>query len=204
MKLYPVHLVLEGRKALVVGGGPVAAQKAGALAESGARVLVVAARCSPEMEDVARRGGFRVILRDFRPSDLEGMSLVIAATDRADVQQAVAREAGRRGIFACAVDDPANCSFIAPAVLRRGDLILTVSTSGIAPALASRIRDKLAEVFGAEYGEALAKLAGVREELKRQHPDPQARREAWYRLVDTAILPALWKGESSGGQPEEE
>jgi siroheme synthase (precorrin-2 oxidase/ferrochelatase) len=93
-------------------------------------------------------------------------------------------------------------------VLRRGDLLLTVSTSGRAPALASRIRDCLGEIFGEEYAHLLVRLGDIRERLKMEYPDIARRREAWYRLIDTRILPALRRREpvsldgDSGAEPE--
>ena len=113
-------------------------------------------------------------------------------------------EAEARGILCCAVDDPARSNFIVPAVLRRGDLVVTVSTSGVAPALAARLRDFIGEILGDEYAEVLDRLRLAREELKSRYPDFEERREAWYRLLDTEILPALQRGERPRANTDED
>src|SRR5439155_277120 len=100
--------------------------------------------------------------------------------------------------------DPARSNFIVPAVLRRGDLVVTVSTSGVAPALAARLRDFIGEILGDEYAEVLDRLRLAREELKSRYPDFEERREAWYRLLDTEILPALQRGERPRANTDED
>src|SRR5437667_1584657 len=195
MKLYPVHVLLEGKTALVVGGGPVAAAKAGALLQSGARVRVIAPQCSREMAELIESAGLPREPREFTRADLDDVRVVLAATNRPELQQEIFEEAEARGILCCAVDDPGRSNFIVPAVLRRGDLVVTVSTSGVAPALAARVRDIIGETLGDEYAQVLDQLRVVREELKSLYPDFAQRREAWYRLLDTEILPALRRGE---------
>lgn len=195
MKLYPVHLQLEGRQTLVVGGGPVAAMKATALLQGGAGVRVIASELSEEMESLAEQFCLETELRPFVPGDLDGVWLVVAATDSPQVHQQIYEEATRRSLLVCIVDDPNRSNFIVPAVLRRGDLLVTVSTSGIAPALASRLRDFLGEIIDGRYGAVLAKLNAVREQLKKEYPDFGERRRAWYRLLDSEVLPALRRGE---------
>jgi siroheme synthase-like protein len=160
------------------------------------------------MWGLAELPGLSIDQREFTPEDLRDIRIVVAATDRPEVNQAVFEEAQRRDILVCSVDDPSRSNFIAPAVLRRGDLLLTVSTSGRAPALASRIRDCLGEIFGEEYAHLLVRLGDIRERLKMEYPDIARRREAWYRLIDTRILPALRRREpvsldgDSGAEPE--
>ena len=188
MRLYPVHLLLEGKRALVVGGGEVAAAKARAMLEAGATVHVIAPELSPEMKELADLSSLSIDRREFAREDLQGIWIAIAATDRPEVNQIVFEEAERRNILVCGVDDPSRSNFIVPAVLRRGDLLLTVSTSGRAPALSSRIRDYLGEIFGEEYAHLMVRLGAIRERLKREYPDPARRREAWYRLIDTRII----------------
>ncbi|PYU98776.1 MAG: precorrin-2 dehydrogenase [Acidobacteria bacterium] len=204
MKLYPVHVLLEGKTALVVGGGPVAAAKAGALLQSGARVRVIAPQCSREMAELIESAGLPREPREFTRADLDDVRVVVAATNRPELQQEIFEEAEARGILCCAVDDPARSNFIVPAVLRRGDLVVTVSTSGVAPALAARLRDFIGEILGDEYAEVLDRLRLAREELKSRYPDFEERREAWYRLLDTEILPALQRGERPRANTDED
>ncbi len=173
-----------------------AAAKAAALLLGGATVEVVAPRLSDEMKRLAEQRQITSNLREFEPADLEGVWLAIGATDDTCVQQRVYDEAKRRNILVCIVDDPARSDFIVPAVLRRGDLIVTVSTSGVAPALSARIRDYLGEILGEPYGKVLEDLKAVRERLKSELPEFSRRRKAWFRLVDTRLMPALRRGET--------
>ncbi len=195
MKLYPVHLLLEGKRVLIVGGGEVAAAKARALLEGGAAVRLVAPEIGAEVKELTGQAGVAIELREFTPEDLEEVWMAIAATDRHELNQFVFELAERRKILVCSVDQPSRSNFIAPAVLRRGDLLITVSTSGRAPALAARIRNYLGEIFGEEYGLILDRLRVVRERLKEEYPDFHRRRQAWYRLIDTKVLPALRRRE---------
>lgn len=196
MKLYPVHLQLEGKQTLLVGGGPVAAMKANALLQGGANVRVIATALSDEMNGLAKQFALNTEVREFVPNDLDNVWLVVAATDSPEVHQQVYEAATRRDMLVCIVDDPSRSNFIVPAVLRRGDLLVTVSTSGIAPALASRLRDFLGEIIDGQYGEVLVKLHAVREHLRQEYPDFAERRRAWYQLLDSEVLPALRRGEA--------
>jgi siroheme synthase-like protein len=195
MKLYPVHLKLEGKKALVVGGGEVASAKARALLDGGAEVKIVAPHCSDEMRNLIETFQLSCELRPFVAEDLIGVWIVVAATDDLELHQLIFREATARNLLLCVADDPAHSNFIVPAVLRRDELVVTVSTSGKAPALAVRIRDYLGEILGEQYGQVLERLGSIRERLKRQYPDFARRREAWYRLLDTEVMPQLRRGE---------
>ena len=195
MELYPIHLQLAGRKALVVGGGQVASVKAAALLDGGATVEIVAPSLSEEMKLLVEAHKLQSNSREFQTRDLEGAWLVVGATDDPRVQQTIFEEARRKNIMVCIVDDPARSDFIVPAVLRRGDLIVTVSTSGIAPALASRIRDYLGEILGEPFGKTVEDLKEVRKRLKRTFPELPERREEWFKLLDNIVLPALRRGE---------
>jgi siroheme synthase-like protein len=195
MRLYPIHLRLEGKLALIVGGGEVAAAKAAGLAEAGVELRIVAPEIAPALAPFVASGRATWRSREFRIEDLDGARLVIAATDDAGLHARIFELGEERGLLVCCVDDPQHSNWIAPAVLRRGDLIVTVSTSGAAPALAARLRDELAKRIGAEYGEVLDALRAVRGELRNRYPAFEARRAAWRRLLDDVVLPALERGE---------
>jgi len=143
--LFPLFLKLDGRPVLVVGAGTVAASKLASLAEAGAEVTVVA----PAMADPVVRSGVRLMRRRFRPSDVDGAWLVIAAATPA-VNRAVARACARRRVFVNAVDDPANASAYLGGVLRRGGATIAISTSGRAPALAGLLREGLDALLPAD------------------------------------------------------
>lgn len=195
MTVYPLFVDLRGRRCVVVGGGPVAEAKAAALLECGADVVVVSPGLTERLKSWAAEGKVRWEPRPYRTGDLEGAWLVVSAPDAPEVNRRVWHEAQARRVWMNAVDDPAHCSFIAPAVHRQGDLVVAVSTSGKAPALAVRLRDHFASQLGPEYA-AFLELAGeLREELARRVPEFGSRRDLWYRIVDSGVLEDLRAGQ---------
>ena len=181
MRLYPVGLRLEGRPVLVVGGGTVAARKVEGLLECGARVHVVA----PEIVDDIRSSAATFEERPYRPGDVAGFRLVVTATDDPAVNAAVSADAESSGVWVNAADDPANCSFTLPAVLRRGDVTVAVATGGASPALSAWLRDRIAADVGPEY----AMLAEMLAEARAENPDRD-----WRKLLDSGILEDIKAG----------
>lgn len=165
MGYYPVHLKIDGRRAVIAGGGAVAARKCAGLLAAGAVVTVVAPSLCPDLAELLRQGAISHHSREFRTGDLAGAILAFAATDDPAVNREVAEEARRVGVLVDVVDAPPLSSFISPAVVRRDDLLLTVSTGGRSPSLAARVREELALRYGPEYGEAARLLGAVREKL---------------------------------------
>ena len=149
---------LSGRRCVVVGGGAVAARKARKLLEAGAEVVVVSPEVHPDLGDM----DVEVHERSYEHGDLEGADLAFAATDRREVNAAVAREAKARGIRVNVADRPAEGDFAVPSTLRRGGLQVAVSTGGASPTLARRIRNELEEVFGPEWAGVVEELETVR------------------------------------------
>ena len=192
---YPVLLDLRGRRAVVVGGGAVAEAKVGPLVDAGAAVTVVAPALTPGLALQAREGGLAHVARAYAPGDLDGAWIVIAATDDPDVNHVVHAEAESRGILVNVVDDPPYCGFILPSILRRGELVVAVSTSGNAPALAVRIRERIERELGDEYARFLTLAGALRKPLAEKYPDFQVRRRLWYRLVDSDVLALLRAGD---------
>jgi precorrin-2 dehydrogenase / sirohydrochlorin ferrochelatase len=152
---------------LVVGAGPVATRKARELVVCGARVTVISPEVSPEMQALAVHA---IHTRSFQPGDTAGFHLVMTATNHPAVNAAVAAEARSLGQWINSADDPANCSFILPALLRRGPLTVAVSTAGSSPALAGWLRDRLSEAVGPEFATAAETLAAERAAI---HEDGQ-------------------------------
>ncbi len=150
--LFPAFLDLHGRRCLVVGAGEIARQKTAGLLLSGAEVHVVAPEACAEIRQWAGNGRVRWSQRPYAAGDLDGAYLVITATGDPDVNEAVFAEAERRGVLCNSVDDPTHCHFQYPAVVRRGELQIAISTGGRSPALAQRLRAELEEQFGPEYG----------------------------------------------------
>jgi siroheme synthase-like protein len=159
---YPVVLDLQGVPVLVVGGGQIAGRKAAGLLDAGARVTVVAPVVLPEL--AARVAEVRA--RPYETADIDGHVLVMTATDDPAVNERVAVDAKEVGVWVNSADDPANCSFILPAVARRGRVVVAVGTDGASPALARHLRDRIAdEVLTPEVERAANELARQRDEF---------------------------------------
>ena len=181
MGSYPVVLDLDDRPVLVVGGGAVAERKVEGLLAAGAAVTVVSPRVTVSLAMLADEGRISVRFRSYRPADLRGRALVFAATDDRAVNAMVAADARRRRIWVNAADDPEHCDFLLPSVLRRGSLLVSVTTGGRSPALARVVREELERVFGSDYA-LLTELAGeVRRELHAR--GEKATAEAWTRAL---------------------
>jgi precorrin-2 dehydrogenase/sirohydrochlorin ferrochelatase len=189
MAYYPVCLEMAERRCLVVGGGPVAERKVAGLLDAGARLTVVSPSATDRLREWARTDRIRLRLREYAASDLAGHSVVFVATDDGLVNAEVARDARAAGVLLNAADDPARCDFILPAVLRRGELTVAVSTGGVSPALARSVRDELGAYLDREDYAALARVAAdVRRTLRdRGTPAPWER----WRLALGAEVRAL-------------
>jgi precorrin-2 dehydrogenase / sirohydrochlorin ferrochelatase len=188
---YPVMLNLQNREVLFVGGGWETAHKVRGLLEAGARVTLLSAHEHPELEELAASGRLRWWRREVRPGDVQGFWLVMSHTPNKADNAAVYAEAERLGVLCNSVDDPERCSFILPSVLRRGDLVLSVSTSGTAPALGVRIKQRLAELYGAEYTHFLELLREMRPGITAGFGSFETRKKLWYDLVDSDALEAM-------------
>jgi precorrin-2 dehydrogenase/sirohydrochlorin ferrochelatase len=187
---YPVNLVLDGRACLVVGGGKVALRKVEGLVACGARVKVVAPRIAEELRRVP---GVTCDERPWDPADMDGMWLVIAATDDPSVNRAVYEAGERAGIWVNGADDPANCAFTLPSVVRRGDLQVAVSTGGRSPALATWLRRRLEGEIGPEYADLLDLLADERDGLKAAGRSTEGL--DWNSALDSDMLGLIRTGD---------
>jgi precorrin-2 dehydrogenase/sirohydrochlorin ferrochelatase len=187
-RYYPINLEVRGRTCLVVGGGKVAARKARDLAAAGAAVTVVAPDVAPGLKADDR---IDVRERAFRDTDLHGAFLVVVATDDDVLNRAVARDAADFGCLVNVADCPALSNFIVPATLRRGELLVAVSTGGASPALSRRIRERLEEQFGPEYADFVEVLGEVRREVFDKVPEGERRPEVFRELTDERWLRVL-------------
>jgi siroheme synthase-like protein len=193
MAAIPLVLDLAGVRCLVVGAGRVAERKVAALLGSGARIRIVAPRATPRLRALARRGSLTWDRRRYRTAHLRGVRLAIAAASDPAANRAVAREARRRGVFVSVADDPDLCTLTLPAVLRRGPLVVAVSTSGESPALAKALRDDLARRIGPEHGAYVALVGSIRRGLHRL-PDAAERRRRYRRLLAAPLMRLLRSG----------
>lgn len=161
--LYPVGLVLRGRPVLVVGGGKVAVSKVAELVRAGADVTVVAPEIDPDLRADDR---LRCEVRPYRAGEAADYRFVVTATDRREVNQAVYDDGESAGVWVNAADDPARCSAVLPSRVRRGSLLVTVSTEGRSPALAAWLRERLEGEIGPEHEVLLDLLAEERDRIR--------------------------------------
>jgi siroheme synthase-like protein len=169
MAYYPVCLDMTDRPCLVVGGGPVAERKVAGLLDAGARVTVVSPSATDRLREWARADRIRLLPREYAAADLAGQAVVFVATDDGGINAGVARDARAVGVLVNAVDDPAHCDFILPAVLSRGGITVAVSTGGASPALARAVRDELGAYLDRDDYAALARVVtDVRRILRGQ------------------------------------
>ena len=191
--MYPVMLKMEGREALVVGGGGVAERKARNLVRAGALVTVVSPRVTSGIEGLHRTGDLTWNRKYFEPADIGGAMILIAATDHPEVNEQVSRAGEEAGKFVNSVDDKANCSFFTPAMIRRGALTMAVSTSGTAPYFARRFREFLDTLLPADLGDCLEELEQIREEVMAEDRTTQSERkqmiiERQKSIIDSILM----------------
>jgi precorrin-2 dehydrogenase/sirohydrochlorin ferrochelatase len=180
--MFPLFLKLEGRPCLLVGAGRVAESKLMGLLQAGAGVTVVAPKATAGVQHLGKSGEIIWRQRKFTARDVDGMVLVVAATSSPHTNAVVCQEARRRGVLCNTVDDPGNCDFYYPAVVRRGSLQIAISTAGSSPELAARLRKELEARFGPEYGPWVDELGRRRAELLRT-PMPVAKRRQLLRRL---------------------
>jgi len=198
MSYYPAFLHLEGRACLLIGGGSVAQQKVKPLLDAGALVTLISPRLTADLQALADAGRITHERRPYRRGDLDGFFLVIAATDDEAVHAAIAAEAGDLGILLNVVDRPAFCNFIVPAIVRRGDLAIAISTGGRSPILASRIRRQLEGEFGPEYATALRVLGSIRSRLADLNIGSDERKQILTAIVDGDVVGRVRDGDTTG------
>ena len=194
MKYYPVNLDIKNRNCLLVGGGAVGTRKVNTLLECGARVTVVSPDPTPQLTSLASEGSITLKKRAYRSDDLTGMFLVIGATDDESLNRQVSKDAERAHTLCIIADRPEVCNFILPSIVRRGDLVITISTSGKSPALAKQLRQKLETQFGKEYAEFLLLLGAIRKKLLSQAHEPEAHKGLFNKLIDSNILNLIHEG----------
>ncbi len=197
---YPVSLLVRDQDCLVVGGGPVAVRKVGGLLECGARVTVIAPVVADAIRAWDQRSGppghLRVETRRYRSPEASHYQLVITATGVPEVDGAVSADARRAGVWVNSADDTANCTFILPAVDRRGPVTVAVSTGGTSPALAGWLRTTVAEAIDSGIGPQIAVLAELLDEARSRIRSSGRSTEAfdWTTLLDRQVLPLVRAG----------
>lgn len=193
-------LNLKGRGVVVIGGGVTATRKVAELLAAGARVTVISPTVSPRVARWAREGRLRHRPRAYRRGDLKGSRLAIAATSDAGEQTRIARDARATMTWVNVVDQPELCDFVAPAVVRRGDLAIAVSTGGQNPALARWLKQQLAASVGPEFGRLTTLLATVRLALRDHGIPPLTRRRMVDRLMAAGLLARVRANDRKGSE----
>jgi len=183
MEMFPVFFKLQDRPCLVVGAGAIASPKISSLLRAGGAVTVVAPEAKSEVEAQARAGELQWHAREFVESDLEDMFLVIAATDLRQVNHQVAEAARSRNVLCNSVDDPPDCDFFYPSVVRRGELQIAISTAGKSPALAQRLREEVDALLPEDTGAWLDQLGETRLRILEMYPAGDERKQALHLLA---------------------
>jgi precorrin-2 dehydrogenase/sirohydrochlorin ferrochelatase len=181
---YIACLRLTGRRCVVVGGGEVGLEKVEGLLACDGRVVLVAPDAVPELEALAAEGSIEWVRREYRPGDLEGTFVAIAATADTDVNIRVYEDAEQRAMLVNVVDVPPLCNFILPAIVRTGPLAIAISTAGASPALAKRIKREIADAYGEPYARLAVLLNEARGWAKATLPTYQDRKDFFEGIVN--------------------
>lgn len=193
--MYPVCLEISHILCVVVGGGSVAERKILGLLTAGAQVRVISPQLTGTLAQLADDGRIEWLERGYAQGDLTGALLIFAATNSREVQEAVFREADRAGQLVNVIDAPTRCSFHVPAVVKRGDLTLAVSTGGKSPAVAAMVRKQLAENFGEEYGLLLDLISRLREQVLTGEGNSSERKILFQNILHDDIVHWIKSGQ---------
>jgi precorrin-2 dehydrogenase/sirohydrochlorin ferrochelatase len=192
-----MFMKLEGKRCLVVGAGKVGEPKIGGLFDTGARIHVVALQASATVQGWAQAGKITLELRTFVDEDLDGAFLAVVATASHALNGSIYREAQRRGVLCNVVDVPEYCDFYYPAVVRRGDLQIAISTNGQSPSLSQKLRQQIERQFGPGYAEWVKELGETRRLVLASDLDPARKRELLHSLASREALKAALAEEAA-------
>jgi siroheme synthase-like protein len=185
---YPVCLNVINRSCLIIGGGKVAERKALSLLRAGGLIRIVSPKVTSELARLAKQGKVSWIKREYQESDLEQIYLVIAATNRKELNRQISQDARKRGVLVNIVDEPELSDFITPAVVKRGKLIISISTSGVCPALARWIKQEVEEEYSSAYGKLLEILEKARLKVKASYARENQRQQVINKLINAETI----------------
>ena len=190
---YPVYLNLAGKRCVILGGGTIAQGKIAALREAGAAITVISPDATDGIKRAAQRGHITFEQREYREGDLDGAFIAVAATNVWHVNRQIYEEAEQRGVLLNVVDDPDQCSFIAPSIVRRDPITLAVSTGGASPALARKLRETLAEAPALKWADLAGALGRARRVIKENRTviDPTR----WQCVITEDLLELVQSGD---------
>ena len=188
MRYYPIQLDIQNRNCLVVGGGGVGTRKVINLLKCGAKVTVISPVVSEQLKRLTDAAQLTLETRPYRSADLDGMFLVIGATDDESLNRQISSDAEARNTLCNIADRPEVCNFILPSIVRRDDLVITISTSGRSPALAKKMRKTLESQFGEEYGTFLRLMGAIRNKLLSQAHEPEVHKPLFEQLINSDLI----------------
>jgi len=191
VKYYPVFVRLNGKRAVVVGGGRVAERKALTLIKAGAKVDIISPTITKNLQRYRDKGLVRHIERDYKRGDLKGAFIVIAGTSSRDANSAVETEAQERGCLINVVDTPSEGNFIAPSIMRRGSLTIAISTEGYSPAISRAIRRELESLYGPDFTRYLRFAGSIRRKAIKNIRDRKKRERLLKFLSSSKVLRTL-------------
>ncbi len=197
MSLFPIILNIIDKDCLVVGGGKVALRKIKSLLQAGAKIRVISPEFLSDINKLAENNLIKLFKKNFEEKDIGCPFLVISATNNIDINKKVAEMCFNRNIPVNVIDDPSLCTFQIPAVVKRGDLNIAVSTGGKSPMLAANLRKKLEGQFGVEYEIYIKILGDVRKRVLNEIPDEDKRKSIFKKIIQSDLLELIKKGEES-------
>lgn len=193
--MFPIYLRrLDERKTILIGGDHEAEVKAGQLLERNAKLTIISPQLTEQMERWATQKRFRWIPRSYKQGDLAGAFMAIVAEFEGDTNKKVYQEARERGILVNVMDDIPHANFAFGSIVKRGPLTISISTSGAAPALSVRLRQRFEEEFGPEYGYFLEFMQKLRKPMKKYHHKFKTRKRLWYEIIDSDVLSLFREG----------
>jgi precorrin-2 dehydrogenase len=188
MRYYPVNLDIQNRKCLVVGGGSVGTRKVMTLVECGAVVTVVSSDVAEELLELAKKKMIELKKRPYESSDIDGMFLVIGATDNEELNRQINKDAEHQNKLCNIADRPEACNFILPSIVNRGNLVIAISTSGKSPAFAKKMRQDLEKEFGEEYDKFLQLMGAIRKKALSEKHEPEAHKHLFEQLINRGLV----------------
>lgn len=197
---YPVYLNLKGKRVVVIGGGEVAERKVEPLLATDASVVVISPEVTVRLASLVEEHRIELHRRPYTFGDCAGAALVLSATDDPEVSRGVFQEASAAGVMVNTADQPALCDFIMPALVRRGDITIAISTGGTSPGLAARLRRKISRIVGPEYARLAKLLSEARPEIRRRVQGEHDRKALHYRILDSDIIMRLQQNDTAGAE----
>ncbi|MBW2567902.1 MAG: bifunctional precorrin-2 dehydrogenase/sirohydrochlorin ferrochelatase [Deltaproteobacteria bacterium] len=188
MRYYPINLDVLNRKCLIVGGGSVGTRKVLTLLDCGAKVTLVSPDASEKLLELVDNGLIAWEKRSYLTSDLDGTFLVIGATDDEELNHQISADAEKLNMLCNIADRPEVCNFILPAIVNRGDLMISISTSGKSPAFAKTLRKELERQFGVEYAEFLRLMGAIRKKLLSEKHEPEAHKHLFEQIIKSNLV----------------